>query len=40
MNYFNLFVSINPYQSQSQTQPGGGPSWAYSPYLPLERESK
>ena len=26
--------------SQSRTQPGGRPSWAYSPYLPLERESK
>ena len=26
--------------SQSLTQPGGGASWAYSPYLPLERKSK
>ena len=25
---------------QSLTQPGGGPSWAYSPYLPLEKENK
>ena len=26
--------------SKSLTQPGGGSFWAYSPYLPLERESK
>ena len=36
LHYFNHSFSINPYQSQSQTQPGSGPSWAYSPYLPLE----
>ena len=23
---------------QSLTQPGGGPSWAYPPYLPLQRD--
>ena len=41
-----LFLT-NPSQSnhtqrvrQLLTQPGDGPSWAYSPYLPLERESK
>ena len=34
--YYSL--SFNPYHSQSRIQPGGGPFWAYSPYLPLESE--
>ena len=25
---------------RSRTAPGGGPSWAYSPYLPLESETR
>ena len=25
---------------RSRTPPGGGPTWAYLPYLPLERESE
>ena len=29
----------NPYQAQSRTQPGGGPSWVYSPYLLLKCEA-
>ena len=34
--------SLLPYQStpQSRTPPGGGPSWAYLPYLPLESEAR
>ena len=39
IDYFHNLFFINPYPSQSQTQPGGGPSWAYSPYLPLESEA-
>ena len=29
-----------PQWSQSPTQPGVGPSWAYSPYLPLEKREQ
>ena len=29
-----------PIRTQITTPPGGGPAWAYSPYLPLESESK
>ena len=29
-----------PLCPHSLTPPGAGPSWAYSPYLPLENESK
>ena len=40
IHYSNHSFYINPYQSQSQTEPGGGPSWAYSPYLPLESKAR
>ena len=41
-----LFLTIlcqsihTPLCQQSLTEPGGGPSWAYSPYLPLENVNK
>ena len=38
----HLFRYFFSYQStpQSRTPPGGGPTWAYLPYSPLESESK
>ena len=38
IHYFNVtfFSQSIP---QSRTDQGGGPSWAYSPYLPLERKA-
>ena len=38
ITYLNLSHSNTC--SRSQTQPGGGSSWAYQPYLPLKSESK
>ena len=38
----HVFKSLFSYQStpQSRTLPGGGPSWAYLPYPPLESEAR
>ena len=37
--FYHLFFN-HPYHSQSRTLPGGGPSWAYLPYLPHESEAR
>ena len=38
----HLYQSLFSYQStpQPRTPPGGGPSWAYLSYLPLESKAK